>query len=421
VSGGPVTCRVEGLTNGTKYTFTVTATNAAGSSPASAPTPQIKPVVQPGDGFHPLAPSRIIDSRDGTGGFSGPWSAGTIRSYDIEGHGGVPASGVSAVVMNVTVTGPNQSSFLTVWPAGTTRPTASNLNWVAGQTIPNLVTVPLGPSGDRVSIYNLSGSVNVIADVVGWFDGGSPQGDLYTPLVPARILDSRTGNGGYSTPWGTNTTRSLTVAGRGGVPASGATSVVMNVTVTDTTKASFLTVWPHGQSTPTASNLNWSPGQTIPNLVTVPVGAAGQIDLLNHDGNVDVIADVVGYYSNYGAPFHPLAPSRILDSRVGIGGYSTPWGTGTTRPVSIAGVDGVPAGGVVATVGNVTVADTEKASFLTLWPAGSPQPTASNLNWSPGVVIANLTIIGVGAGNQMNVLNHDGQVDVIEDTVGWYG
>jgi hypothetical protein len=180
-------------------------------------------------------------------------------------------------------------------------------------------------------------------------------------------------------------------------------------------------VWPHGQAAPTASNLNWAPGQTIPNLVTVPIGDAGQVDLLNHTGSVNVIADVVGYYSAYGAPFHPLTPARILDSRSNIGGYSSPWGTGTVRALTVTGVGGVPAGNVVATVGNVTAVNTQKASFLTLWPAGADQPTASNLNWSPNIIIPNLTIVGVGDAGQMDILNHDGNVDVIDDVVGWYG
>jgi len=80
---------------------------------------------------------------------------------------GLP-SGVTAVALNVTATGPTAASFLTVNPGGTTRPTASNLNLVAGQTIPNMVRVPLG-SGGKVTLYNQAGTVNVIADLVGYY------------------------------------------------------------------------------------------------------------------------------------------------------------------------------------------------------------------------------------------------------------
>ena len=84
------------------------------------------------------------------------------------GQGGVPATGVKSVVLNVTVTEPTSPSWLTAWPAGQTRPLASNLNYVAGQTVPNLVVVDVGTDG-KVNLYNSAGSTHVVADVAGWF------------------------------------------------------------------------------------------------------------------------------------------------------------------------------------------------------------------------------------------------------------
>ena len=69
----------------------------------------------------------------------------------------------------MTVTGATADSHLTVWPAGVGKPVASNLNWKAGQTVPNLVVVKVGQNGG-VSFFNNSGNVHVIADVVGWYD-----------------------------------------------------------------------------------------------------------------------------------------------------------------------------------------------------------------------------------------------------------
>jgi hypothetical protein len=68
----------------------------------------------------------------------------------------------------VTVVNTTAASYLTVWPDGTTRPTASDLNWVAGQTVPNRVVVKLGANG-MVDVYNLAGSTDVVIDVVGWY------------------------------------------------------------------------------------------------------------------------------------------------------------------------------------------------------------------------------------------------------------
>jgi len=89
-------------------------------------------------------------------------------NLQVTGRGGVPSTGVSAVVLNVAVTGPTAMSHLTVYPAGEAVPLASNLNFVAGQTVPNLVTAKLGANG-QLSIYNVAGNTHVIADVVGWY------------------------------------------------------------------------------------------------------------------------------------------------------------------------------------------------------------------------------------------------------------
>ncbi|HEY5153413.1 MAG TPA: hypothetical protein VIJ47_01685, partial [Acidimicrobiales bacterium] len=117
------------------------------------------------------------------------------------------------------------------------------------------------------------------------------------PLDPTRVLDSRstTQVGDYSTPWGTATTRGVAVGGLAGVPLT-ADSIVANTTVTDTTGFSFLTVWPAGVGRPTASNLNWIPGLTIANAVTVELGTSGRLAMFNLAGKVDVSTDVAGWY-----------------------------------------------------------------------------------------------------------------------------
>ena len=102
----------------------------------------------------------------------------------------------------MTVTNPTSPGFVTVWPSGVAKPVASNLNFVAGQTIPNLVVVQVG-ANQKVSLFNSAGSADLVADVVGFFDDGStPAPALLTSLVPSRVLDSRNGTGGYSAPWG---------------------------------------------------------------------------------------------------------------------------------------------------------------------------------------------------------------------------
>ncbi len=208
------------------------------------------------------------------------------------GTAGVPV-GADAVVLNVTVTGTSASSHLRIWPKGDALPVVSSLNWQAGWTVPNAVTVKVGLEG-KINVYNHSGSADVVIDVVGYFDDGS--GAAFHPLTPVRIQDSRPASkvGTYSSPWGATQTRDVAVTNLGGVAAH-ASSVLLNVTVTGTTGSSHLRVWPHGGQLPLVSSLNWRAGWTIPNAVTASINDE-RIDVYNHAGTVDVIVDVAGWY-----------------------------------------------------------------------------------------------------------------------------
>lgn len=109
--------------------------------------------------YHPATPTRILDTRFGTGtGAARAIAAHGEAVLQVAGLPSVPA-GASAVVLNVTVTTPTRSGFVTVYPDGTARPTTSNLNFVPGQTVPSLVVVRV-PSGGKIRLYNGSaGSV----------------------------------------------------------------------------------------------------------------------------------------------------------------------------------------------------------------------------------------------------------------------
>ena len=248
-------------------------------------------------------PSRILDTRTGIG-HSGPKpGAGSTITLAVAGHGGVPASGAVAVVLNVTATEADGPGFVTVWPGDQPRPNASNLNVDApGQTIPNLVTVPLAADG-TVNMFNYGGS-HLLADVAAWF----PAGPGFVPLTPTRILDTRAPGIGFSGPKpAAGATVQLSVVGLGGVGAD-ATAVVLKVTATEADAAGFVTVWPTGQARPNASNVNISGGgQTIPNQVYVPVGTGGSVSLFTY-GGAHLLADVAGTSRRAAASF-PLTPT----------------------------------------------------------------------------------------------------------------
>lgn len=247
-----------------------------------------------GSRFTSLSPVRILDTREGVGapfGAVGPGRSVDLVVAGVGGAGGV-AGDADTVVMNVTVTEPTVSGFVTVWPTGSVKPTASNLNFGPGQTVPNLVIAKLG-TGGAVSLFNSGGSTHLIADVLGFFR--SADGARLVALPPTRLLDTRTDDG-VERPV-TQVPITLAVVDRGGVPATGVTGVVLNVTATGGTADGFVTVFPSGEARPTASNLNTVAGATRANLVIAKVGADGAVALFNSAGAQHLVVDVVGYFT----------------------------------------------------------------------------------------------------------------------------
>ena len=276
----------------------IAVNQVCGSLVTPTPAPSPSPTPTPGGSgyYHPVPPARILDTRPGepAPGPKGKVGPGGTITVDVTGIGGVPASGVSAVVLNTTVTEPSANSYLTVFPSGASMPLASNLNFQTGVTIPNLVIVKVGGDG-KVNVFNAQGSTHVIFDVAGWFGGFGSDGTLFRSLTPTRILDTRTGPQGV--PAGkVDPGETITVDVTVGAVPSGASAVILNVTATEPTSNSFLTVFPSGAGLPLASNLNFSAGVTVPNLVIVKVGTDGNVRVYNKVGSVHVIFDVAGWY-----------------------------------------------------------------------------------------------------------------------------
>ena len=158
--------KVDGVAAPVTFSYqppTTTSTTTTSTTGPTTTTSTSLPVASQGGMYHSLIPSRLLDTRNGA-----PVAAGATITPTVTGVGGVPATGVSAVVLNVTVTQPTAQGFLTVYPNGATRPLASNLNFVANQTVPNLVVAKVGADG-KVAVYNNAGSAHVVLDVVGWY------------------------------------------------------------------------------------------------------------------------------------------------------------------------------------------------------------------------------------------------------------
>lgn len=393
---------------------------------------QITPAaVNPLGEFTALTPMRILDTRDGTGqgGVAAPVGPGATIDVQITGQGGVPATGVSAVVLNATVTQPSAGGFLTIWPFGAQRPLISNLNYVPYQTVPNAVTVAVGDDG-KVSVYNFIGTTHVVFDVVGYYaDETGNVGSRFHGIVPARDFDTRYGTGGVpATPIGAGGTLTFKVTGTGGVPASGVTAVVMNVTVTQPTGYSHLTVYPGDVANrPLASNLNYVPGQTVPNLVIVRVPTSGYINFYNNAGTTHLLADVVGYYDGNKATeagrLLTGVPGRIIDTRV-----SSPFPPPGMLWPEWDLIDTITNPNIGALVINVTVTQPTAEGFITVFPGDlCDVPLASNVNFLPNQTVPNLVMVRVGQtsicadeAGQVVYYNYGGFTHLIVDLFGYF-
>jgi Leucine Rich repeats (2 copies)/Leucine rich repeat N-terminal domain len=381
--------------------------------------------------FVPLNPARLLDTRaggttvDGNFAATGAIAASTNFPFTVLGRGGVPSSGVGAVVLNVMAVNPNAPGYLTAWPSCSARPLASNLNFAILQTVANLTVVGTGCDATS-NLFTSSGPTNVTVDVVGYFKTGPD----VTPLVPARLLDTRPGTttidgigAGVGTP-AAGGRIDLQVSGRAGIPSTGAAAVALNVTATDAANPGYATIWPTDQAKPLASNLNFVPGQTIPNLVISKLSSAGQISLYNSVA-VDLIADVTAWFPT-SADLVPITPARLVDTRTGfntIDGQSAgggPLKSTQSFQFQTAGRGGVPGYGVNAVVLNVTVTNPSSAGSLTIWPSYQGQPQAANLNFVPGQTVPNLVIVSSYYYGSMNIAISAGTADVVVDVVGWF-
>ncbi|HSJ90787.1 MAG TPA: hypothetical protein VK917_01890, partial [Ilumatobacter sp.] len=214
-----------------------------------------------------------------------------VKVTDIAGV--VPASGVSAVSLNVTVAQPEGSGYVTVYPCGT-RPEVSSVNYVAGQVVANAVIAPVSADGE-ICLYSFA-QTHLLADINGYF----PVGTGFTAVAPDRVFDTRPGVADglrvvAKQKVGGATELKVKVTDIAGVvPATGVGAVSLNVTVAQPEGSGYATVYPCG-TRPEASNLNYVAGQVVANAVIAPVSADGEICLYSF-APAHLLADINGYF-----------------------------------------------------------------------------------------------------------------------------
>ncbi|MET7394506.1 S8 family serine peptidase [Dactylosporangium sp. NPDC005572] len=452
-----VTFSATGLPTGVTVSFSPTSVTSGGSSTVSikttASTPsgvygitivgtgtsatrtalfQLAVTVAPNSGgkYVPVDAARILDTRTGNGAPVAKIGPGGTLHLQVTGRGGIPASGVTAVVLNVTATNPTTAGYLTVYPTGVTRPTASNLNFPAGWTGANAVTVPVG-TGGKVDIFNAGGSVDVIADTLGYYTAsGTTAGGLYHRFYPERLIDTRE----YGKVGGRQTLQ-LGV-GVNGLPDSGKQikALALNITAVNPDSSGYLTAYDGLSTVPNASTLNFNRGQIVPNFTIVETSAcpnspdyswcegAAIFGVFNGSGYAtDIIVDLVGFYDDGslgdGLQFHPVSPTRIADSRDGLG---APRSLGPNSTTTITAPSALRGPNTYALVSNLTGILPTTATYLTVWAAGDAKPAVSNLNLVANEVRPNAAVINLNEVGAYNVYNGGGTVHIAIDVSGTF-
>ncbi|SDO55015.1 protein of unknown function [Nakamurella panacisegetis] len=410
--------------------------DANGVQLVGAAFPRTRTAASAAGAFEPLSPTRLLDTRSGLGAKAGAVPSTGRLTLTVAGRGGVPSTGVSAVVLNVTATAPTTAGNISVAPAGGTN-SGSNVNYAKGQTAANLVTVGLGTGGAVTLANGGSGSVQMIADVAGYYLAGAGPASApgtFQPLTsPVRLLDTR------PKPAAAHSTTVVQVTGvKSTIPNDGsAGAAVMNLTAVAPSQPGYLTAFATGTSAPNASSVNYVVGATTPNLATVrlsvanqPSGqAGGQISLYNNTpGATNLLADVTGYYlagqpTLTGTYQAMNSPVRLLDTRSGKGGSST---VAASRAIALqvagtgSGATSIPSTATAVAI-NVTVVGPAAGGYLRVFPSDQSAPNASNLDFAARATVANLVIVPIGADGKIVLDNQSGgTTDVLGDVAGYF-
>lgn len=409
---------------------TTTVLLAGGSSAGAATGPMPPPVPvasQPGS-YGAVGANRLLDTRIGLGAPKAALAPGAELPLQVTGRGGVPATNVSSVLLMVASIAPTRAGSIQIHPSGTTAGIQAIITLVPGVTVTNLAMVPLGPDGKTVLRNNSSGTVHLIADLSGYYRGGSSSvaGTMH-PVTSTRLLDTRTGLGAAKAPVRANGTITMQATGRGGIPATpNVSAVVVNVTATSATKTGYLTAWASGTPKPGISNLSYVPGRTDAALVVVKVGSAGAVTLANNSaGTTQFVADVFGYITS-GTPsaagvFAPVTPSRLLDTRYGIGHTAGAVHAHGVIATPVAGRNGLPVTNVSAVVMSVSVIAPTSLGSITAWGNGQAMPATGNFNYFAGRSTTDLIVAPVGADGAVALANNSsGTVQIEADVIGYY-
>jgi hypothetical protein len=373
-----------------------------------------------GGDFVPLAVTRVLDTRNGTGGVSQPIGTAATVSFPVLGRGGIPATGVRAVHADVTIVKPTTTTWVVAWADGQTRPAdTSALSAAANETVSTSMIVPVGTNG-KVALFNRLGSTNAVVDIEGYYTAATTADTGrggFVPVAQTRVMDTSTGLGAPKAKLANGAKLDVQITGNL-VPAA-ANAVFVDVRTVGASGTGWVTAGPSGSSG-TTSAVDFMTGDYSSGLA-VQLGSAGKIALTVHlsAGNMDVQVTVQGWFSgtpSEGAGLR-LATGKLLS---GLSSASTVPANGTVDLV-VGGAFGLPTRAIAAAALNFKTNNQTAAGTLRAWPLGDPEPNTTILTWPASGQRENLALVRPGVEGKVRVRNISGSpVNVDVDLQGWY-
>lgn len=394
------------------WSYVVTA--PAPGSPPSGPTAT-------GSGeLVPVPAVRLLDSRTGPPLATGP---GGRVDLAVTGRGGIPGSGVLAVVLQVTAVCPSASTSLTVWPAGQDKPAAAAVTLPGRGTRTATTVVPVG-AGGKVSIGNAAGVTGLLVDAVGYTVSSADQGaggGLRTVTAGTRIFDSAASGG----PLAAGTSREFTLPAAGGIATSRIRAVVTQIRTGGASQAGTVHLDGAGEAASAVPAARYEAGADTVTLAVVRPGAGARVVVGNTGpATVRVTVDVVGVVagpasgdSRPAAELTALRPSRVYDSRSAGAGGALP--ASTAREVAVAGGQSPVPADATAVLVDLSGTAGSASSAVTAWAAGTTRPNRTDLALARGGSGTNLALVPLGTGGAVSVWGSGDLRSLAVDVVGY--
>ncbi|GAB1510926.1 PLL family lectin [Actinophytocola sp. KF-1] len=357
-----------------------------------------------GGDFVPFSTARTIwDTRSGA-----KLKAASTTSFTAVGVGGVPATGVSAVLIRILAVQPSLGTWLTAYPAGTTRPDVSMVNVGTGESLSNTAVVRPGTNG-QISLYNRYGELHVVVDVQGYFTtstGGSYGG--FVPVTQRRVLDTTATT---IIPAGGSRTVDLAA---GGVPA-GASAAFVELTVPPGTASGSFTAAPTGVAAGAAAVVHFEDGIYAASGAAVPLTTDTRVTFTNKGpAAAHLLVDIMGYFAKTataGAGLRPVT-ARLFGGTVAANGVID---------VQVGGANGLPTRGIAGAALSMQAGGGTARGALRAWSTGGVEPGVAHTEYAPGTHHRASVIVKPGTGGKVRIKNYGtASAYVYIDLEGWF-